>query len=179
VDADTRRYPLRLSAFVCVLLFCVAGCTPRQEAQEIVDLEPERQINTDLTFPKNPRRWAFVSTRVTGQPGEPFPGFQVVAANPFAARLLEEGKTADRGVKFAQFVYDTQTGPMLFQPGELRRVNLLVQDPDRYAETGGWGYASYDGAGQSIAVNAATDCISCHKTGPITPYFPSKAAGKP
>ena len=56
-------------------------------------------------------------------------------------------------------------------PGELRRVNLVVQDPERYGATGGWGYASYDGAGRPIAIDPSADCMSCHTSGPITSYL--------
>ena len=37
-------------------VLAAGGCTPRQEGEPIVDVEPERQINTDLTLPKNPHR---------------------------------------------------------------------------------------------------------------------------
>lgn len=163
-----------LVCIACAVLAVSGACTTHQEGERIVDLEPERQVNTDLTFPKNPRRWGFVATRVSTDPRDPFPGYHVVLANPFAARLREEGRTASRGIKLAQFVYDAQPDALGFATGELRRVNLLVQDPDRFGSTGGWGYASFDGAGHAIAVNAQTDCMVCHVAGPITPYFPKQ-----
>ena len=63
-------------------------------------------------------------------------------------------------------------------PGELRRVNLLVQDPDRYAATGGWGYASYDGEGRPIPIDPKTDCMTCHASGPITSYLRPPRPGR-
>lgn len=166
-----RLADLCRSAFVCALVSFV-GCTPTQEGPPIVDVEPERQVNTDLGFPKNPHRWAFAASRVSTDPRDPFAGYRVVLANPFAARLREEGKTADRGIKLAQFVYEARADASGVAPGELRRVNLLVKDPERYASTGGWGYASYDGSGRAIAIDPATDCISCHTSGPVTAYLP-------
>ncbi len=157
--------------FICGLLF-FAGCAPKQEGDPIVDIEPERQINTDLTFPKNPRRWAYVGSRVSTDPHDPFAGYRIVLANPFAARLREEGKTANRGVKLAQQIYEVLPDATGFTPGQLVRVNLIVQDPERYASTEGWGYASYDATGRPISINAKTDCMSCHTSGPVTPYFP-------
>jgi hypothetical protein len=173
---STRRAPdprvSALAVFVGAVLGLFVACTPRQEGELPVDVEPERIVNTDLVFPKNTRRWAYVSSRVSTDARDPFPGYHVVLANPFVAQLREEGKTADRGIKLAQFVYEPKTDASGTVPGELRRVNLLVRDPDRYRTTGGWGFASYDGTGRPIAIEPATDCISCHPTGPVTAYFP-------
>jgi len=155
-----------------LLLALAAGCTARQEGKQIVDVEPERSINTDLVYPKNPQRWAYVSSRYEADPRDKFPGFRVVLANPFAARIKEEGQTAGRGIKLAQFVYEAKAEPGSVGPGELRRVNLLVRDPDRFAGTGGWGYASFDGTGRPIEIVPATDCTGCHTAGPITSYLP-------
>ena len=171
------RAALCVSVFLC---FCVltAGCTTAQEGEPIVDVEPERQVNTELVFPKNPRRWAFVATRLSTDPADPFAGYRVVLANPFGGRLREEGRTASRGVKLAQFIHAPRQDEAGIVPGDLRRVNLLVQDPDRYAATGGWGYASYDGEGRPIPIDPKTDCMTCHTSGPITSYLRPPRAGR-
>jgi hypothetical protein len=153
---------------VCLAL---VACTAKQEGKPIQDIEPERSVNTDLVYPKNPQRWAYVSARVDAEPRDRFAGFRVVVANPFAARLREEGKGPERGVKLAQFVYEARPEPGGAVPGELRRVNLIVRDPDRFGLTGGWGFASFDGAGRAIAIDAAAECITCHTTGPVTRVF--------
>ncbi len=160
---------LRLSAFALAL--CVPGCTPHQEGEQIVDVEPERAVNTDLTYPKNPERWAYVSSRLVTDPKERFPGYQIVVANPFAAHIREEGKSANRGIKLAQLVYEPKTDAAGVSPGELRRVNLIVRDPERYGATGGWGFASFDPAGRPIAIDPAADCVSCHASGPVRHEF--------
>ena len=158
----------------CLLLACAlaAGCTTKQEGEPIADVEPERQINTDLTFPRNPHRWSFVSTRVSYDPDDVFAGYRVVLLNPFGARLREEGRRANRGIKLAQFVYEPHENAEGIEPGELRRVNLIVQDPERYASTGGWGYASFDGTGRPLPIVPSADCTSCHTAGPLTAYIP-------
>jgi hypothetical protein len=92
----------------------------------------------------------------------------VVLANPFLAHLVEEGKESNRGAKLAQFVYEARTDASGVSPGELRRVNVLVQDPERYRDTGGWGFASFDGSGKPIQINPATDCRGCHTSGPVS-----------
>jgi hypothetical protein len=162
---------LRRSVFLCALV-ALGACTPKQEGPQIVDIEPERVVNTDLAFPKNPHRWAYAASRVSTDPRDPFAGYRVVLANPFAARLREEGKTADRGIKLAQFVYEARQDVSGVVPGDLRRVNLIVKDPERYGATGGWGYASYDADGRAIPVNPSADCMTCHASGPVTDYFP-------
>ena len=155
-----------------VALALVGACTPRQEGELLVDVEPERQINTDLVFPKNPKRWSYVAARyATGTP-DGYDGFRIVLANPFAARLLEEGRAADRGLKYAQFIYEPKVESAGMAPGRLLRVNLMVLDPERYPETAGWGYASYDGAGRKIAIDPKGDCATCHTAGPRSPELP-------
>jgi hypothetical protein len=176
MNTDLRGSAARLAGLRRSVLFCAllafTACAPGQEGEPIVDVEPERQINTDLSFPKNPHRWAYAASRVSTDPRDPFAGYRVVLANPFAARLREEGKTANRGIKLAQFIYEVRQDASGVAPGELRRVNLIVKDPERYGATGGWGYASYDADGRALPVNPATDCISCHTSGPVTAYFP-------
>lgn len=158
-------------AFLCLLLVFPA-CTPRQEGELLVDIESDRQINTDLSFPKNTRRWAFISSRyATGNP-DGFDGVRVVLANPFAARLMEENQSADRGFKLAQFIHEPVFDPNGVATGKVVRVNLMVLDPERYARSGGWGYASYDGAGNEIPIDPIADCASCHVAGPKVARLP-------
>jgi hypothetical protein len=165
---------LRKSSFILhpsffVLLLCLfPACTPQQQRERIEDVEPERLVNTELTFPKNPQRWAFVATRVSTDPKDPFAGYRVVVANPLAARAREENRATERGSKFAQFIYEPSHSTTGIAPGTLLRVNILVQDPEKYGATGGWGFASFDGAQLPISVEPRTDCMSCHTAGPLT-----------
>ena len=165
----STRHSALSALLACVL---VVGCTSKQEGEPIADVEPERQVNTDLTFPRNPHRWAFVSTKISYDADDPFAGYRVVLLNPFSARLREEGRRANRGIKLAQFVYEPHEEAEGTEPGDLRRVNLLVQDPERYAATGGWGYASFDRVGRPIPIDAAKDCMRCHTTGPVSANLP-------
>jgi hypothetical protein len=166
------RSSRRVAAILAALLAVTAACTPKQESGVLVDTEPERLINTDLTFPKNRTRWSFVGSRLTTSAGDPFPGYRVVLMNPFAARAREEDKNVARGAKLAQLVHEPQHDEDGVRPGSLRRLNLMVKDPERYAETGGWGYASFDGDGRPIPVNARADCLPCHKSGPASLRWP-------
>ena len=171
------RFRLRCAAFGLVAAVTV-GCTPRQEGELLIDVEPDRQINTDLSYPKNPKRWSYVASRYSTGTPDGFDGFRIVLANPFAARLIEEGRTADRGLKFAQFVHEAVVEPSGVSPGRLVRVNLMVLDPERYAATGGWGYASYDDTGREIPIEPQTDCAGCHMSGPKVAVLPREASGK-
>lgn len=177
-----RRARFGSFALRCVLsglaVALLGACTPRQEGELLVDVEPERQINTDLSFPKNPKRWSYVASRYgTGTP-DGFDGFRIVLANPFAARLIEEGRSADRGFKFAQFIHEPVVDGSGVSPGRLLRVNLMVLDPERYASTGGWGYASYDDTGREIPIQPQSDCAACHSSGPKVAVLPAGEPGK-
>lgn len=172
-----RSFRLRCVAFGLLCLVAV-GCTPKQEGEFLVDVEPDRQINTDLSFPKNPKRWAYVASRYATGTADGFDGYRVVLANPFAARLLEEGRSADRGLKFAQFIHEPVAEPNGVAPGRLLRVNLMVLDPERYAASGGWGYASYDSAGREIPIDPKAECVSCHESGPRAAVLPRDTSVK-
>ena len=167
----SSQFIIHHSSYIILSFLLLAACTPRQEGERIEDVEPERLINTDLSYPKNPQRWAYVSAKVSTDPKDPFAGFRVVVANPFLAHALEEGRKTDRGAKYAQFVYETAQTPNGIAPGQLRRVNIVVQDPERYAATGGWGFASFDGLGRTIAIEPRNECIVCHTAGPVSASY--------
>lgn len=162
----------RFASLALAALLVAAACSPRQESEERRDVEPEKLVNTDLSYPKNPERWAFVSSRLSTAPNDPFGGYRVVLLNPFAARAREERTTVSRGAKFAQLIYEPVHDAGGVRPGELRRLNLLVQDPERYSATGGWGFASYDANGRAIPVEPRNDCMSCHTSGPVSLPWP-------
>ena len=144
------------------------ACSQRQESDVLVDVEPERLINTDLSYPKNPERWVYVTSRVSTAPQDLFPGYRIVLVNPFGARAIEENRETSRGTKLVQLVHEIDSSGDVMRPGKVARLNLIVQDPERYRGTGGWGYASYDGDGKPIAINPGRDCMSCHRQGPIS-----------
>jgi hypothetical protein len=164
---SARRRRRVHSLFVVMLFLIPAACTSQQQTERIEDVEPERLVNTDLSYPKNPQRWPYVGSRVSTDPRDPFPGFRVVVANPLAARAREENRTIERGAKYAQLIFQMIQTSGGISPGALERVNVIVQDSERYASTGGYGYASFDGAARPIAIEPRADCIVCHTTGPL------------
>ena len=155
------------SLLLYLVLLSLVSCAERQESPQIEDEEPEQVVNTDLAYPKNLVRWAYVTSRVASDPRDPFVGYRVVVVNPFGAHARDRDEQPGRGVKYAQYIYDIDSSAGGTAPGALRRVNLMVQDPDRYAATGGWGYASYDAAGKAIPVEPRADCLRCHTSGPL------------
>jgi hypothetical protein len=163
-----NRRPLARPASLLFIAALVTSCTPVQEGAPLVDVEPEKLVNTELACPKNPQRWSYVSSRVAFGPGEPFPGFQVVLVNPFAARSFEANRHFERGTKLIQLVHAPRNSATGVQPGELLRVNLMVQDAEKYAASGGWGYASFDAAGNPLPIDVRTDCLRCHTAGPLS-----------
>jgi len=164
MNAVLRR---RVHPLSFLLLMLLLGCTPSQQAERIEDVEPERLLNTDLTYPKNPQRWPYLDARVVTDARDPFPGFRVVVVNPLAARAREENRTTERGAKYAQLIYALNQSSAGFGPGALERLNIIVQDSERYVSTGGYGYASFDGTARPIPVEPKTDCMICHTSGPL------------
>jgi hypothetical protein len=76
------------------------------------------------------------------------------------------------GSVFVKVGYRMRKNPLFMdsiEPAGLQRVEFMVKDPRRFADTGGWGYARfpYDGAGGSFSVygkapDFANECYSCH-----------------
>jgi hypothetical protein len=85
----------------------------------------------------------------------------VIVGNPamiaaFKSGYPANGKTAPDGAKMAKIHWAPAKNPFLPNatvPGTQQNVDLMVKDSNRFADSGGWGYAVFD-------YNAATDTFT-------------------
>lgn len=116
-------------------------------------------------FWKNPAKWHFVTVRYRKDTGE----MRLTYANDSAWQALLAGGTEyPEGAVFAKIGLMTQEDPAFTSsavPAGARRYQLMVRDKVKGAETNGWAYALFDGAGKAVAEDqdiAARACWACH-----------------
>lgn len=81
-----------------------------------------------------------------------------------------------RGAVFAKVGIKTADDPAFVSsavPSGVRRVQFMVRDEKKFAETDGWGYALFDSAGSTFPGDlkqASMACAACHKIVPDRGY---------
>jgi hypothetical protein len=96
---------------------------------------------------------------------------RAILGNAQALRALHAGETAPwpDGAILAKLVWKASIHdrwPAAIVPGELQHVEFMIKDAERYAATGGWGYARWLGMEQKpygSDAGFAGECFDCHK----------------
>ena len=130
-----------------------------------------------VDYPAEFRSWQHVKSMII-QPGHPlyetFGGIHHVYANFKAMRGLSEGEF-DTG---AVFVFDLlgydESGNTLVE-AQRKRLDVMQYDAAGFADTDGWGYASFAGnTPQLIVQDIATACYACHQGAKATNFVFSR-----
>lgn len=114
-------------------------------------------------------KWKFVTVRYRSDTGEQ----RFTWGNESAMKVLESGGTEyPDGAVFAKIGFATEKDPSFASsmvPSGAKRYQFMVRDQKKYASTGGWGYAlfdgnklTYDGDPQAQAMA----CYACHQLVP-------------
>ena len=95
---------------------------------------------------------------------EPFGGIHHVYANDKALKTIKEkGKRKfPKGAIIAFLLYEHVESKGAYTEGRKKIEAFMVKDPERYRDTGGWGFFAYDGKGKSLVKDMKRDCFSCH-----------------
>lgn len=110
-------------------------------------------------------KWKFVTVRYRSDTGEQ----RFTWGNDIAMKALEAGGTEyPDGAVFAKIGFATEKDPDFHSslvPSGSKRYQFMVRDKKKYASTGGWGYALFDGNkvtydGDPVA--QAQACYACH-----------------
>ncbi|MDX9730608.1 MAG: cytochrome P460 family protein [Bdellovibrionales bacterium] len=117
-----------------------------------------------------PERWKFVTVRYREDSGE----MRMTYANDRAYKHLQ-GLTKSKtktpypdGANFGKVALVTEKDPRFTSskvPSKSKRYLLMVKDAKKYKDTGGWGYALFDGNGVTFNEDPQTktmSCYSCH-----------------
>jgi hypothetical protein len=116
-----------------------------------------------VTIPEGYRQWELVAA---SHESDPLNELRAILGNPIAIGAYRDGtvpfpdgtilaKLAWKHVPSAEF-------PAAFVPGAATTVQIMVKDPKRYADTGGWGFGRFIGG---VAVDEAQHktCFACHQ----------------
>lgn len=114
-------------------------------------------------------KWKMITVRYRTDTSEQ----RFVWANPIALKALEAGaKDYPDGAVFAKIGFVTEEDSA-FQssrvPSGALRYQFMVRDKKKYAATGGWGYALFDGNKTTYEENPtrqAEACYACHRIVP-------------
>ncbi len=122
--------------------------------------------NTGVEYPSDYRTWQHVKSMII-QPGhpleDPFGGIHHVYANSKAMSGLTSGEYEDGAV----FVFDllgyADVDKVIVET-DRKRIDVMQYDPERFSETGGWGYDTFvgDSTTERLVQDVVVSCYGCH-----------------
>ncbi len=114
-------------------------------------------------------KWKFVTVRYRGDTGEQ----RFTWGNDLAIKALEAGSTDyPDGAVFAKIGFATEKDPSFessMVPSGAKRYQFMVRDKKKYASTGGWGYALFDGAKLTNDGDPKTQAMACYACHQLVP----------
>jgi hypothetical protein len=123
--------------------------------------------NDGVPYPAGYRLWAHVKTALIGPQSPAFEnsgGIHHIYANEKAMEGYRTGRFPDGSVLVADFL-ETRESAGVTTEGPRRRIDVMVKESKRYAETGGWGFESFRGDSQTdrvVTAEIAATCFACH-----------------
>ncbi len=145
----------RIAAIVVLLLAC--GAAGAEEKAP-----PAASPIFGVTLPEGYRSWQVVAPSHRTDKDE----VRVILGNDIAMKAYRE-KTLPfpDGTILAKLAWKRIPSPEFegaFIPGAPQRVEIMVKDAKRYAETGGWGFGRFV-EGKPAAEAEHKTCFPCHK----------------
>jgi Cytochrome P460 len=118
-----------------------------------------------VPYPTGYRNWVHVRTTLVGPKHPTFEqngGFHHYYANEKAMEGYRTGRFPDGSVLVFELL-ETRGNAGVTAEGPRKRVGVMVKESKRYAETGGWGYESFQGDSQTERRLNAQSRIACYK----------------
>src|SRR5215813_10352698 len=120
-----------------------------------------------VPFPEGYRDWHHVKSMVI-LPGHPLyeglGGVHHIYANEKALSGYRTHSFPTGSVLVVDF-FQEQQGDNAVTEGARKFVAVMLKDPSRYQDTGGWGWEAFKGSSHSarlVGANAASACFGCH-----------------
>lgn len=155
-----RSRKLAVSALVAVSCFWAVADAQREKGAD---------------YPSGYRSWQHVKTMII-QPGhileDPFGGIHHVYANAKAMRGLSDSQYVD-GAVFVFDLLDYENSDDVIVETQRKRLDVMQYDMQRFAETGGWGYATFVGD-RKMEQDVVTACYNCHVAAKATGFVYSQ-----
>jgi len=161
-----RRWSL-LSIFIFTAI--AAGTILLSAARSRAQLErgEGRQAEYDLT--KGYRHWYHVRSMAVYDKTSPlfddFAGLHDVYVNEPGYKPLRTGGKFPDGTVFVFDLFDLDSQPGSYAPGNRKALAVMAKDSKNHADTGGWAFYLFDQGNPSkqVVKDAKTECFSCHE----------------
>lgn len=120
-----------------------------------------------VPYPMGYRGWTHVKTVLIGPKSpafESFGGLHHIYANEKAMEGYRAGRFPDGSVLVFELL-ETRESAGVTTEGPRQRVGVMVKESKRYAETGGWGFESFQGDSQTerrLNAESRIACFNCH-----------------
>jgi hypothetical protein len=124
--------------------------------------------NDEVPYPVGYRMWTHVRTVLIGPQSpafESFGGLHHIYANQKAMEGYRAGRFPDGSVLVFELL-ETRESAGVTAEGPRKRVGVMVKESKRYAETGGWGFESFQGDSQTerrLNAEGRMACFKCHE----------------
>jgi Cytochrome P460 len=124
--------------------------------------------NDEVPYPVGYRMWTHVKTALIGTQSpafESFGGLHHIYANEKAMEGYRTGRFPDGSVLVFELL-ETRENTGVTTEGPRKRVGVMVKNSKQYAETGGWGYESFQGDSQTerrLNAQSRMACYKCHE----------------
>lgn len=164
---------------IALFLFCANSSAYFQSAN---DREAPREMN-GIKFDELPdfvKDWQLITVRYRADSGE----IRFVYGNAAAMAELQSLKpNYPDGAMFAKVALaseDDPSFPSSKMPSQSARVQIMLKDKKKYADTDGWGYALFDRGGAIFmdedVAHKTQGCVACHRVVPERDYVFSRRA---
>lgn len=116
-----------------------------------------------LVFPEDYRDWTHTHTTLNSNKSDARYGFHNVYVNATGLRSSKAKGVYPDGSKLIIAFYDIKPTETGFTQGPLIKWTLMARDSKRFAQTAGWGFATFGPDRKPKKVDMAKDCFqACH-----------------
>lgn len=128
------------------------------------------QVDPTIRFPEHYRMWVHVKTTVIGRNSPNFArngGMHLFYANEAAVEGYRTGQFPDAAV-LVDDLLEAKEVDGVTRGGSRKRVAVMIKDPVRFPETGGWGFEVFVGEEKSkgsLTAEGKAACFACHRDG--------------
>jgi len=131
-----------------------------------------------IAYPSDFRHWRHVKSMVIYSSQNSFfnrfGGLHNVYVNDVGWPALQKNKLFPDGAILVLELFDVNNsmGAIEPRPGH-KAVYVMKKSAKLYADTGGWGFETFEGSDEKPSLKSMTDCWNCHKEGKPRDYVKS------
>lgn len=138
-------------------------------AGALVSNSAQGQPASHVAFPDGYRDWTHVKSAVILEGHvnyDAFGGIHHVYANALALATLKDGTPFQKGAILVFDLLEESVEGNAVTEGGRKVIGVMEKDPDRYADTEGWGFEDFRGGDplRPSVTDMREQCLSCHES---------------